>query len=178
MKTYGEFFRDETGAITIDWVALTAGILLLGIMVVYAIFNGGVAALVGEINENLTSATSEVDVGIAPALYDMELASGDKLPAGSEVTGVEALTATDPVTGEEFTTGVIETTFTLPDGSTVTTTELNLASNTVSDPTGVGVGESGGLPMGTTVNSGNSLTLPEGGGTITQSSVSCEFDCA
>ena len=31
-----------TGAVTIDWVALTAGILLLGIAVVYGVFEGGV----------------------------------------------------------------------------------------------------------------------------------------
>ncbi len=53
MKIYGEFFRDDTGAVTIDWVALTAGILLLGIMVIYAIFNGGVASLVTSINATL-----------------------------------------------------------------------------------------------------------------------------
>ena len=41
---------------TIDWVALTAGILLLGIMVVYAIFNGGVSSLVSSINDTLRTA--------------------------------------------------------------------------------------------------------------------------
>ena len=50
MKIYREFFRDDTGAVTIDWVALTAGILLLGIMAVYAIFNQGVSGLVNGIN--------------------------------------------------------------------------------------------------------------------------------
>jgi hypothetical protein len=52
----GKFLRDETGAVTIDWVALTAGILLLGIAVVYGIFEGGVAQLAGSINENLSTA--------------------------------------------------------------------------------------------------------------------------
>jgi hypothetical protein len=29
--------NDEQGAITLDWVALTSGLILLGIMVVYAV---------------------------------------------------------------------------------------------------------------------------------------------
>lgn len=59
------FLRDEDGAVTIDWVALTAGILLLGIMVVYAIFNGGVSDLVDSINSELGVAVG-VNVGAAP----------------------------------------------------------------------------------------------------------------
>ena len=86
--------RDETGAVTIDWVAITAGILLLGIIVVYAIFNNGVVALVGGINDSLDN-VSAVDVGIAPALYDMKLANGAGLPAGSVVTSVGANIITD-----------------------------------------------------------------------------------
>ena len=61
------FLSDEAGAVTIDWVALTAGILLLGIMVVYAIFNGGVSTLVGEINSELGVAVG-VSTGTVPAL--------------------------------------------------------------------------------------------------------------
>ena len=67
MKIYREFFRDDTGAVTIDWVALTAGILLLGIMAVYAIFNGGVAVLVNKINSSLTGVELVSDVGLAPS---------------------------------------------------------------------------------------------------------------
>ena len=132
-----------------------AGILLPGIMAVYAIFNGGVATLVASINATLASAGTDVDVGIAPALYDMVLASGAELPAGSVVTESSAATF-DPDTG------VIipgSTTFTQPDGTTVTTSEFN-------DSFG-----NGGLAVGTTVNSGNSFTLPDGGGTVTQASV-------
>ncbi len=47
------FRNDDTGVVTIDWVALTAGILLLGIMVVYAIFNHGVSTLVSNVNSTL-----------------------------------------------------------------------------------------------------------------------------
>ena len=47
------FRSDDIGAVTIDWVALTAGILLLGIMVVYSIFNNGVSTLVSNVNSML-----------------------------------------------------------------------------------------------------------------------------
>ena len=51
---------------TIDWVALTAGILLLGIMVIYAIFNNGVASLVLNINSTLDGISTDVTTGTAP----------------------------------------------------------------------------------------------------------------
>ncbi len=60
-----KFWNDEAGAVTIDWVALTAGILLLGIAVVYGIFNSGVATLATSINDNLGTAVS-VNTGTAP----------------------------------------------------------------------------------------------------------------
>ena len=63
-----EFISDDAGAVTIDWVALGAGILLLGIMVVYAIFNGGVTDLVSNVNSTLTGATVEISTGAAPSL--------------------------------------------------------------------------------------------------------------
>ena len=64
MTKFSQFLSDDTGAVTIDWVALTAGILLLGIMVVYAIFNNGVSSLVKNINETLGGiTTTSVDLG-------------------------------------------------------------------------------------------------------------------
>ena len=63
MTKLTKFLSDDAGAVTIDWVALTAGILLLGIMVVYAIFNNGVAGLVNDINETLSSVTTNVALG-------------------------------------------------------------------------------------------------------------------
>jgi Flp pilus assembly pilin Flp len=66
MTKFAQFIRDEDGAVTIDWVALTAGILLLGIAVVYAIFESGVDPLVGQINQQLSSSTidSSVDTSL------------------------------------------------------------------------------------------------------------------
>ncbi len=68
MSKFTKFLSDDTGAVTIDWVALTAGILLLGIMVVYAIFNGGVASLAGNISSTLASVATDIDIGLVPNL--------------------------------------------------------------------------------------------------------------
>ncbi len=62
MTKFTKFLSDDAGAVTIDWVALTAGILLLGIMVVYAIFNNGVQSLVENVNSTLSAVS--VDPGI------------------------------------------------------------------------------------------------------------------
>ena len=69
MTKFTKFLRDDAGAVTIDWVALTAGILLLGIMVVYGIFNTGVSNLATSINSNLGTAIS-VSTGTAPSQSD------------------------------------------------------------------------------------------------------------
>ena len=63
MRAYRILLDDDTGAVTIDWVAITAAVLLLGIMVVYAIFNGGVSSLVSNINSTLVATTIVGDVG-------------------------------------------------------------------------------------------------------------------
>ena len=57
MTMFAKFLRDESGAVTIDWVALTAGILLLGIAVVTGIFAGGVDNLTAKINSTLGNAS-------------------------------------------------------------------------------------------------------------------------
>ena len=67
MTKFTKFLSDDAGAVTIDWVALTAGILLLGIMVVYAIFNGGVATLVTNINTTLSGVTTNVTLPSVPS---------------------------------------------------------------------------------------------------------------
>jgi uncharacterized integral membrane protein len=63
MTKFTKFLSDDAGAVTIDWVALTAGILLLGIMVVYAIFNNGVSVLVANVNSTLEGVSTNVSVG-------------------------------------------------------------------------------------------------------------------
>ena len=63
MTKFTKFLSDDAGAVTIDWVALTAGVLLLGIMVVYAIFNNGVSTLVSNVNSTLSGVSTNVSVG-------------------------------------------------------------------------------------------------------------------
>ena len=65
MAKFVTYLCDESGAVMIDWVALTAGILLLGIMVVYAIFNQGVVGLVNETNSMLQGASISANLGVS-----------------------------------------------------------------------------------------------------------------
>ena len=51
------FAYDERGAVTVDWVTLTAGILVLGIVVVYAIMNSAT----GQIMDEFDSLNVEID---------------------------------------------------------------------------------------------------------------------
>ena len=48
---YRLLLNDERGAVTIDWVTLTAGILLFGIMVVYSVLNDSAGYLMDEFEE-------------------------------------------------------------------------------------------------------------------------------
>jgi len=68
MSKFTVFLGDDAGAVTVDWVALVSAILLLGVMTVYAIFNGGVAGLVLNVNATLTSVVTDVDTGTVPNL--------------------------------------------------------------------------------------------------------------
>ncbi|GMG81745.1 hypothetical protein LNKW23_09580 [Paralimibaculum aggregatum] len=55
MRELKSFLREDSGAVTIDWVALSAGILLLGVAVVYAIFESGVVGVVDDVNTELAA---------------------------------------------------------------------------------------------------------------------------
>lgn len=54
MTKLNQFLRNEEGAVTIDWVALTAAVVLLGLFIVYAIFEDGLGNLSSSINTNLS----------------------------------------------------------------------------------------------------------------------------
>jgi Flp pilus assembly pilin Flp len=49
------FVDDESGAVTVDWVALTAGIVVVGLAIVWYIMDQGVDVLGGKIVTSLTS---------------------------------------------------------------------------------------------------------------------------
>ncbi|MEM9735270.1 MAG: hypothetical protein AAF908_01525 [Pseudomonadota bacterium] len=62
------FLKAEDGAVTIDWVALTAGTLLLGIALVYGVFNQGVDPLGAEVSATLIAIDNDIEIGPAPEL--------------------------------------------------------------------------------------------------------------
>lgn len=53
-KLFKNFFADESGAVTVDWVVLTAAIVGLGIAVMASV-SGGLQDLSGDIRDQLTS---------------------------------------------------------------------------------------------------------------------------
>jgi Flp pilus assembly pilin Flp len=63
------FAANESGAVTVDWVALTAGIIVVGLAIVWYIMDQGVDVLAGKIVTGLVA----VDPGITtsnPPLID------------------------------------------------------------------------------------------------------------
>lgn len=50
------FHTDEDGAVTVDWVVLTAAIVTLGILVLTSV-QSGVSTLSGKIKDNLSNQT-------------------------------------------------------------------------------------------------------------------------
>ena len=59
--TLMNFIKNEDGAVTVDWVVLTAAIVGLGIAVLTSV-SGGTTTLAGKISSNLASQT----VGVTP----------------------------------------------------------------------------------------------------------------
>ena len=56
MNFFNKFRRDEDGAVTVDWVVLTAAIVGLGIAIL-ATVSGGVGDLAGAIDSELSTMT-------------------------------------------------------------------------------------------------------------------------
>ncbi len=54
MKTIKTFLSNESGAVTVDWVVLTAALVGLGLAVI-SVVSGGLEDLSGDINSQLTS---------------------------------------------------------------------------------------------------------------------------
>lgn len=53
-KLFNNFAKDESGAVTVDWVVLTAAIVGLGLAVIAAVAPGA-SDLAGDISTELTS---------------------------------------------------------------------------------------------------------------------------
>jgi Flp pilus assembly pilin Flp len=56
MNTFKTFLSNESGAVTVDWVVLTAAIVGLGLAVITSV-RSGVTALGSDISTSLTSAS-------------------------------------------------------------------------------------------------------------------------
>lgn len=63
MKRFAGFLKDEAGAITIDWVTITAAVLIVGIVVVLAIYSQGVGPMVVNMNQTLGTDLPAADKG-------------------------------------------------------------------------------------------------------------------
>lgn len=62
LNLIARFRKDESGAVTVDWVVLTAAIVGLGIAVVVAVAPG-LQDLASEISDTLEGATVTIDGG-------------------------------------------------------------------------------------------------------------------
>lgn len=71
-----KFLFDDSGAVTIDWVSLTAGILLLGIAVVYGVYQGGVLPMTESVNGNLATAGNNVPAAVTAGPPDSFAGTG------------------------------------------------------------------------------------------------------
>ncbi len=63
MIEFTKFLGDDAGAVTIDWIALTSGVLIVGIIAVYAIYNNGVISVVAGIDSTIVSVSTDLDAG-------------------------------------------------------------------------------------------------------------------
>lgn len=88
-NAFRRFGANESGAVTVDWVALTAAVVVIGIGLAYAIFGDG-ATGVGGLVTNLTTEINQAAGNLANAVPD---ALPD--PAGGGTTGTTAGGTTD-----------------------------------------------------------------------------------
>ena len=67
---FTRFFKSEDGVATVDWVALSAGVLILAIAVLYGIMGTGAASTATSVNKTLITAGTAIDPGPAPGQAD------------------------------------------------------------------------------------------------------------
>jgi hypothetical protein len=62
--------ENESGAVTVDWVALTAGIIVVGLAIVWFIMDEGVDVLAGKIVDGLVAVDPGTTTGSPPVIGD------------------------------------------------------------------------------------------------------------
>ena len=63
MTKFTEFFSDDAGVMTINWLAMSSLILVLALLVAYTIFNGGVTPMIATVNPALSGGSNTVFLG-------------------------------------------------------------------------------------------------------------------
>lgn len=62
------FAADKSGAVTVDWVALTAAVVIIGIGLVYAVFGDdsqGIGLVSNNLGDGLDSAAANIATGVS-----------------------------------------------------------------------------------------------------------------
>ena len=136
------FQRGDEGSVTIEWMEIVTGIVTLGTIMVYAIFNDGTASPTDGASNTLASVNSGVDTGAAANLTAsraLQLTERVALPVGSvAVHSDRTVTVFNTPSGgwvdawggdgTNIPTGATLTspdTFTLEDGRTVATSNFS-----------------------------------------------------
>lgn len=71
INKFRSFAANESGAVTVDWVALTAAVVVIGIGLAYAVFGtgtDGVSGLVTNLTSELGQASTNIDGAVATSL--------------------------------------------------------------------------------------------------------------
>lgn len=63
---FSRFLDDQRGAITMDWVTITAGLALLGVAVVFAVYGNGLYQPVDRVNKGLKDYDADMAFGHVP----------------------------------------------------------------------------------------------------------------
>ncbi|NJM81665.1 MAG: hypothetical protein HC844_03520 [Tabrizicola sp.] len=64
MTNFSAFLNDETGAVTVDWVVLTAAVVTLG-LVVFRFISPAVGSLATNIGAEVTATSGRLDTAAA-----------------------------------------------------------------------------------------------------------------
>lgn len=71
LNAFRRLHADASGAVTVDWVALTAAVVVIGIGLTYAIFGGADGATgIGGLVNNLTDELSQAADNLSNAVPD------------------------------------------------------------------------------------------------------------
>lgn len=98
MRSLRKLVHDESGAAMVDWVSLVSALLLLGLVVVYSVYNVGVASVALQVESALDDVQVAADVGAVPDFASLpgpavglpSALSTESLAAGARVGPVRA----------------------------------------------------------------------------------------